>query len=75
MYTYVPIVAALSLPAGTQTLQFSSLTKFFQWKEHEEEVTYTTYINRQGPYCPKSRQQGNHLCAQVNMWHSCVHVT
>ena len=75
MYTFVPTVTALSLPAGTLTLQFSFLTEFFQWKECEEELTHTTYINRSGPYFAKSRQQGNHLHTQVHMWHSCVRVT
>ena len=74
MHTFVSTVTALSLPAGTQMLQFSSLTKFFQWKEYEEKVTHTTYINLQGPYCPKSGQQSKQLHAQVNLCHSCVHV-
>ena len=71
MHTYVTTVKALSLPAGTKTLHFSSLTEFFQWKEHEEEVTHTNYIYRRGPYCPKSGQQGKQFHAQVK-WHSCV---
>ena len=45
MYTYAPTVTVLSLHAGTQMLQFSSLTEFFQWKGRKEEVTLTTYIN------------------------------
>ena len=49
-----------SLLAGTQTLKFSSLTEFLQWKEHEEEGTYTTYIKGDRTYCPKSTKQGNH---------------
>ena len=43
-----------SLLAGTQTFRFSSLTEFLQWKDHEEEGTYTTYIKGDRIYCPKS---------------------
>ena len=46
------------LHTGTKTLRFSSLTEFLQWKEHEEERTYTTYIKGDRTYSPKSTNQG-----------------
>ena len=47
MYTYVPTVAALSLPAGTQTLQFSSLTEFFNGKNVRKKLlTQLTLTDR-----------------------------
>ena len=66
---YVPTVTVLSLTAGTETFHLGSLTEFFHWKEHEEEVTHTTCISRQRPYCPLSTQQGNYWHEQVNMCH------
>ena len=47
--------------AGRQTLRFSSITEFFQWKDHEEEHTYTTYVKGEQIHYPTSNNRvGNY---------------
>ena len=43
---------------GTHTLEFESFTEFRQWKEHEEENTYTTYTRVGGAYHPRPPTEG-----------------
>ena len=39
---------------GKKHVNFNSMTEFNQWKEREEEITYTTYIWRDRTYQPSS---------------------
>ena len=52
--------------AGKQTLRFSSITEFFQWKEHEESGAYTTYVKGEQTYYPTSKQHGRQLCTHTS---------
>lgn len=61
---------------GSRELRFSSFTEFLEWKEKEEENTYTTYVKGDRTYHPNSINPGKFIIKSVYMdtSYTCTHI-